>query len=621
MPYHTLSLFILTFLWLSSLGYAQSLQWKQVGLQRISSMGSNSRVMVLVDTESGISRSEDSGRTWKRVPALSHFCQITNIVNQGEYLFLALNDATSAGLGKDEQGIYRSIDNGKTWQRLQTDNIQYLAASDSIIVATSSNAVLLSFNAGNSWERVSQRINLSPSPVIHPSMPNGQWSFPLTSTNHRLVGKTLFICGTFGLERIRVESSVTPTLIRDTILKEYIVTSIEYIRRPSPYYSTLHVRADTRTNTGRIGTSYVISSIDNGMTWRRLPIELPPAITSKVIVDSALQVPSALFRIEEQLMLHIEGQEWSSRWFTPFTTFYGPMSISPFDNLWYTFNPISNILWEDFMSIATSSPRMIFAKDSLIFIEALGLHRIDFTSQYQQESFLTQPSYSPNTSGTYSEISYIGRPPATILQLLSVGDTLFASTPMGIFQSLNNGIDWKLLGYMNDNFVYQSKSLGARNLIIRQFLEFHKSSFYTLWYGDYNGGPINGSSKLIKLPLLGSAWERLSSNPLQDPQGVSAIGSFGNYLLIGYHLQIYYSSDEGKTWRLAASLPDHGVKTFAHNSRRLFAGTDNLLYFSDDSGKTWQSRSPTINETRIISNTRRESCFHWYSLRCLAVKR
>lgn len=101
----------------------------------------------------GIFRSLDNGSTWKEVNAGVRGLSMSIIISSGSVLFAG----TYGG------GIFRSMDNGRNWSAVNTDvtsprsaNNKYILSmtiSDTTIIASTQNGILLSTDNGEHWKK------------------------------------------------------------------------------------------------------------------------------------------------------------------------------------------------------------------------------------------------------------------------------------------------------------------------------------------------------------------------------------------------------------------------------------------------------------------------------------
>jgi len=114
-------------------------------------IGFNDSTLIVVDQYGYVFYSHDKGFNWVITDkALPKYCEkIVDIVSNDKYLFMAFN----------EQGVYRSSDNGLTWEDLSKDlllkvNIYNFKEDNNNLFLYSNMGIFFSTNNGDNWERI-----------------------------------------------------------------------------------------------------------------------------------------------------------------------------------------------------------------------------------------------------------------------------------------------------------------------------------------------------------------------------------------------------------------------------------------------------------------------------------
>ena len=194
--------------------------------------------------------------------------------------------------------------------------------------------------------------------------------------------------------------------------------------------------------------------------------------------------------------------------------------------------------------------------------------------------------------GKYLQKSFCVKPNETILNMFSEKDTIYVGTTRGVFRSVNNGVHWEQLGYMNNDLLDIENNIYNSHQSVVQ----HKSSIFAISFGRFCQPQVPAlrlppyeclaDYRLLRLSQDGSLWRTILAYPFNTFDSIFAIGAFGNNLVAAKGDSVYYSSNGGDSWKKAAYIPR--VTVFANNSRYLFAGTlISGIYVSSDTGKTW----------------------------------
>jgi photosystem II stability/assembly factor-like uncharacterized protein len=564
MPHHTLSLFAITLLWLTfSVGYGQTLKWKEIGASPFFDIAITSRVILMTNNSNDVFRSEDTGRTWQYSGTVTTRCNQINIVAHGNSFYMGFGYWIFRGRDTSDldEGVYRSDDDGRSWRRILRGNVSRVIASETMLIAVVDDKFLFSTDRGISWQN----------------------SNYYTSGQYRCIDNTLFVCTFAGLIRITLDPTKPPQI--DTLLKEYNVRSIEYIK------PTISVRADKKNLPPLRGLAYsnISSSSDMGNSWKH---SLLRVFGSASFLDTLLG--GNLFSFNGRLgMLYAsyiymisenEGASWK---------FYIPVNWA-----------LTGQLLDAYLDVLYAQNGIVLAylpKETNIF--RVDTRRCDTSEIFFSDTnrLFVNPTPSSCEFDGYAQQSFSQKPHEIMLGLTSKGDTLYANTKNGIFCSGNNGLHWERIGFLNEGLLTGTATpseLYSRNTV------FHKSHFFALSWGGFYSRQVPEIEKydspigcrLLRLPKGGSFWKTITAYPFNTFDSIYAIGSFGNNLVVAKEDTVYYSTNNGDRWQKASAIPR--VTVFADNGLRLFAGTEQHgIYISSDSGATWRASQNNIQGT------------------------
>lgn len=202
-------------------------------------------------------------------------------------------------------------------------------------------------------------------------------------------------------------------------------------------------------------------------------------------------------------------------------------------------------------------------------IAALQIESLNSNSNYLFAGTDNQGIYRTADGGiTWSNVSsgLDALNSQTVTDIVVVGEDLFLATGGGVYASTNNGINW-----------------------VRKFnLGVNKSAQVL----DYeNGVFIMGGSGGVYLSLdYGGTWVLTQTDGLNINTSYTDLSVHGNTIVVStVNSEIFISEDLGSTWR-DVSLP---IGYFQANdlefvNNRLYAATTKGLYVSDNLGENWQ---------------------------------
>ncbi|MCK9423507.1 MAG: T9SS type A sorting domain-containing protein [Bacteroidales bacterium] len=207
-----------------------------------------------------------------------------------------------------------------------------------------------------------------------------------------------------------------------------------------------------------------------------------------------------------------------------------------------------------------------------------------------------------------------------ICTLAVTGDTIYAGSGQhGLFQSVDNGITWVPIGFVN-TYVQCLADRGV-NILAGLFecnnnggllvSEDHgvnwKSSNFN--YGSAYAFDSNGSftfaawKGVAKSSDNGTTWVPTTSIFINND--VRALAIRGDMIFAGTHGNgVFVSSDNGNNWDPANSGMEYtDVYALVVNDNDLFAGIAGGIYRSPDNGNSWYKSNSGLTNTWVLSLT------------------
>jgi photosystem II stability/assembly factor-like uncharacterized protein len=261
-----------------------ALSWQPSGLQgKAIYQYAAGAVTMYVSVDDTLYRSND-GQTWEQLKVFGGV-RITDILAKTAYLLVSVYDENP-----DIGGLYRTLDDGETWQKVTTtstfSNIRSLcSASPYILAATRNDGIYQTTNAGTTWNKASN--GLTDNPEIYTML---------------AYGGPLYIAGTncFFYSTNSGDSWITP---KNTGLD-------------STYgfqFYTLN-RSLTRIIASMTGPfNDIMYSDDNGENWyvrdpgQQLPASVSPYAISSIKENCYIQIDNGIFHTSDK------GVTWTER--------------------------------------------------------------------------------------------------------------------------------------------------------------------------------------------------------------------------------------------------------------------------------------------------------------------
>lgn len=223
--------------------------------------------------------------------------------------------------------------------------------------------------------------------------------------------------------------------------------------------------------------------------------------------------------------------------------------------------------------------------------------------------------YSTNGGASFSIGTIPGSPPYSLKNIVTVGNKIFISSNLGIYQS-TDGISWTMMptpapliigatdgyGYIFENngdfwcgsyqfylsidtgLSFSIRNNGLTSLSNLSRYNFNSSDNY-LYTTELNKGTLLRSSD------YGDSWTAVGSGLPSKGSNSHFIVSNGATYFAGTDSGLYKSNDYGNTWnKVTNGLPSNSYipSTFTRGNTELYLGTSNAgVYKSQDSGMTW----------------------------------
>jgi photosystem II stability/assembly factor-like uncharacterized protein len=535
----------------------------------------NPKVLLAGARQSLLYKSNDSGNSWTLLPFPKRaFGQVDAILidpQDSERYLIALS-------GTSDAGLFVSPDGGKTWTASKTLSgftVRSLAASASEpgrFVAGTTQGVYLSTDAGNTWSRISDPMNLEmlgiTAVAIDPENPQviyaGTTHLPWKTTDG---GKTW--------------ESIHSGMINDSDVFSIFIDP----RSPDRVFASACSGIYRSANRGDLWQK--ILGIPN--TSRRTHvIRLDPSAPSTIYAGTTM----GLFRSNDAggTWRQLNGQQVNSLAF-------GPAKANMYlaleeGGLWksndqgQTLAPLNHGFVARRLTAVTSAGKRLFAIQASDG-ESTGL----FTSDDAGETW-ERISNPVGLTGVHLE---------NITGIPGSEQVLFAANSRQLFKSADGGRSWKPLPLIG---TYKEKSKAVRvrtakgryitreQTVVRSLspsainsLTAIASGTQTVLFAASNRGLLRSTDNGIKWTFVNAGlltpFRDVFVSPVNDGRLIGRSSS-----------SLYFSNDFGDTWKainfpLGTSQISAIAVPPANSSSRLLAATFRGLYSSKDDGQTW----------------------------------
>ena len=566
---------------------------------RVVAIDPNNKNRLYVSTLDGqIHSSADGGRTWNLMVNLNRSQLIL------DQLFVDSQDSniiyTSGHRHKEPGGFFKSSDGGKTWvesKDLKNASIHSMTQSNknpNMLVVGTIDGVWISQDKGDSWKKMSSTtmpINID-SIVIDPrddgTIYAGTWWRPYKTT----------------------DSGKSWRLIKDGMIDDSDVFAIT-INQENPNYLVASA------------CSGIYESYNKGEKWAKIQGIPSQSRRTRDILQHP-SVPGTIYAATTEgfWMTANSGKTWALT--TQRNLQVNSIAVHPDE--------------PNRVFIGTNNEGVLVSNDGgRNFVQTND----NFTSRFtysvtpdiESTNRLYATTHNTATGGGFVFISPDGGrnwnqarnldsnrvSPFSIIQDRVDPNMLYLATNLGIFRSLDRGVNWTQIVAPKPIRVTTKKGRGKVAAppatppgIIPAFTEKVKILAYTQ---DGKNGYLAGTDDgLYRSYDITKGWEKIDLGPginnniyvittsALQPETIWA-GTSTSGLIV--------SRDNGATWRKVAGIPDYipisAITIDPQDPEKIYVGSSQSLYLSRDGGKSWTRRGgnlPLGNYTSILVNPR-----------------
>ncbi len=537
----------------------------------IDALASNGNFL-FAGTFEGLFRSSDDGKTWEALTTLSISASVYSVIANGSEIF--------AG---SDSSVYRSSDNGMTWSQCMDSLFGILSlamlSDQSIVAGTDGDGILLSTNDGVDWSFA----GAASSEVISIASTQGHYFAATTS-------------GFFASS----DSGRTWDTVHTGFGDGSIVAAV------CAYDSSLFAGTEN---------GLVITTTDNGAHWSKVGSgDIGQVIRSMVVHLGVLYAGTAFNGLYKW-----DGTQWNQT---------SLAAASDINALAQTPSSVfAGCVGHVFRSTDMGSSWVVSDTGiSSVQVLALGLTGATASEPIYYVSTAYDANFRSTDNGnTWQQLNF---PVADdILLFQTVGQKLLAGTVSnGVFASTDYGISWNpsdtglpptplIYDFALDNQNLYVITSGIQTTVIDSpgaiYRSIDSGNSWTWLYSNSldriftlisarNGNIVacGQFNDAFRSTDNGSSWETATTT-IASPT-IYCLTPSGTDFLAGTANGIFRTTDTGANWA-PSGLNGMIINAFADSGSLVFAGTTSGAFVSQDHGTTWRSITRGIPDSNITS--------------------
>lgn len=556
--------FATIFLCLADVTVAQDNYWQQTNgpyFGTIYSFSTYADTHVFAGTSHGVFRSIDNGNTWYKMDIGVSETQVNSIaINANGHIFA----------GTLNLGIFRSIDNGESWAEIRTGLdwrvLSLVISSDGHVFAGTARGVFRSTDNGDTWNDTHvtnssvTSLAISPNEHIFAVATEGVYRSIDKGLNWSLISNDL-TSGHISDLAIDVDGTIFAGSHRGRVFRS-TDDGANWIEFNSGLSNTAVLSLAININRDLFaGTTVgIFRSVDNGTSWTT------SGLNNVYVSSLAMNSSGHIFAGADGVYRSMDnGSSWiSSSRGLPNTHIY-ELAVDPDEQLFAA--TLEDRVYRSNNSGLTWTSSVVQGVSSLV---------VHPNGQIFAGTFGFGVKRSSNAGITWSEVnSGLTNTRIYSLSINAEGD-IFAGTSDGVFRSTNHGDEWVHTALSNIHV--EALAIDTKDQIF--------------------AGTPNG---VYRSSENGESWSRLGLSNVSvtviafTPNGDLFVGTSGG--------GIYRSNDGGETWvESNEGILNRFVWSFAVNAEGdIYAGTEEGLYHSTDRGDSWKEFINGLTYTYVRS--------------------